>query len=298
MDVKPYRTIETDNREDWLRSREGVLTATQIARLVMGGPGEWLAVRREFEGERRDFDSKYFAWGREREPAIAEYSRLFVDSSLEPNHNFLVSTRDPRIGATPDAIGTDVIGEFKTSKHPMPDDLSQAMDKLHMRYYVQVQVQLFVTGAEACVFAWEQHNDEWPSPEPYEIRHQIILPDKEMWGIIAETVDRFFEEDVDVDEVSRTVIQDKVDELREIQEQQDNLKQQESKIREQIQELLGDDDVSLELDGAKVTSYQPKPSKRFDSAEFKKVHPDMYQEFVKAGSQRERTLRITFNKED
>ena len=298
MDVKPYRTIETDNREDWLRSREGVLTATQIARLVMGGPGEWLAVRHEFEGERRDFDSKYFAWGREREPAIAEYSRLFVDSSLEPNHNFLVSTRDPRIGATPDAIGTDVIGEFKTSKHPMPDDLSQAMDTLHMRYYVQVQVQLFVTGAEACVFAWEQHNDEWPSPEPYEIRHQIILPDKEMWGIIAETVDRFFEEDVDVDEVSRTVIQDKVDELREIQEQQDNLKQQESKIREQIQELLGDDDVSLELDGAKVTSYQPKPSKRFDSAEFKKVHPDMYQEFVKAGSQRERTLRITFNKED
>ena len=119
-----------------------------------------------------------------------------------------------------------------------------------------------------------------------------------MWGIIAETVDRFFEEDVDVDEVSRTVIQDKVDELREIQEQQDNLKQQESKIREQIQELLGDDDVSLELDGAKVTSYQPKPSKRFDYAEFKKVHPDMYQEFVKAGAQRERTLRITFNKED
>lgn len=298
MDVKPYRTIETDNREDWLRSREGVLTATQIARLVIGGPAERLAVRKEFEGERKDFDSRYLAWGREREPKIAEYSRLFVDSSLEPNRYFLVSARDPRIGATPDAIGNDVIGEFKTSRNPMPDDLSQAMDRLHMRYYVQVQVQLLVTGAEACVFAWEQHDDEWPSPEPYEIRHQIILPDKEMWEIITESVDRFFNEDVDVDEVTQTVIQDKIDELREIQEQQDNLKQQESKIRDQIQELLGDEDVSLELHGAKVSSYQPKPSKRFDSTAFKKAHPDMYQEFVKAGAQRERTLRITFNKED
>lgn len=296
--MKPYKVISTDNREDWLKSREGVLTATQIARLMVGGPAEWKSVRGEFEGERRDFDSKYFAWGREREQFIANYAATFIDSTLEPNDQFLISTRDPRIGATPDAIGMDVIGEFKTSKHPMPDDLSQAMDKLHMRYYVQVQVQLFVTGAEACVFAWEQHNDEWPSPEPYEIRHQMILPDKEMLGIITETVDRFFDEDADVDEVTQTVIQDKVDELREIQEQQDNLKQQESKIREQIQELIGDEDVSLELHGAKVSSYQPKPSKRFDSAEFKKVHPDMYQEFVKAGSQRERTLRITFNKED
>lgn len=298
MDVKPYRTIETDNREDWLRSREGVLTATQIARLVIGGPAERLEVRKEFEGEHRNFDSKYLAWGREREPEIAEYSRLFVDSSLKPNRNFLVSTRDPRIGATPDALGDGVIGEFKTSKNPMPEDLSQAMARLHMRYYVQVQVQLFVTGADACVFAWEQHSDEWPNPETYEIRHQTILPDRQMWGIIAEVVDWFFNDDVDVDSTTRTIIQDKVDELREIQERQDNLKQQESKIRDQIQELLGDEDVSLELHGAKVSSYQPKPSKRFDSTAFKKAHPDMYQEFVKAGAQRERTLRITFNKED
>ena len=65
--MKPYRVISTDSREDWLKSREGVLTATQIARLMVGGPAEWKSVRSEFSGERRDFDTKYMRWGRERE---------------------------------------------------------------------------------------------------------------------------------------------------------------------------------------------------------------------------------------
>ena len=56
--MKPYKVISTDSREDWLKSREGVLTATQIARLMVGGPAEWKSVRGEFNGERRDFDTK------------------------------------------------------------------------------------------------------------------------------------------------------------------------------------------------------------------------------------------------
>src|SRR5574344_240664 len=107
------------------------------------------------------------------------------------------------------------------------------MDTLHMRYYVQVQVQLFVTGAEACVFAWEQHNDEWPSPEPYEIRHQTILPDREMWGIIAETVDRFFDDDA-TDDVSEAIVVEALNQLRELEEQKQNIEQSQEKLREQI----------------------------------------------------------------
>ena len=118
--MKPYKVISTDSREDWLKSREGVLTATQIARLMVGGPAEWKSVRGEFNGQRRDFDTKYMRWGREREPFVFRYAANFIDSTLEPNSNFLISTRDPRIGATPDALGDGVVGEFKTSKHPMP----------------------------------------------------------------------------------------------------------------------------------------------------------------------------------
>ena len=95
--MKPYIVISTDSREDWLKSREGVLTATQIARLMVGGPAEWKSVRKEFDGFRRDFDTKYMWWGREREPFISDYASTFIDSTLEPNSNFLISTRDPRI---------------------------------------------------------------------------------------------------------------------------------------------------------------------------------------------------------
>src|SRR5699024_8890409 len=104
---------------------------------MVGGPAEWKSVRGEFSGQRRDFDTKYMRWGREREPFVFRYAANFIDSTLEPNDQFLISTRDPRIGATPDAIGEDVVGEFKTSKHPMPPSLKDAKGGLEARYYIQ-----------------------------------------------------------------------------------------------------------------------------------------------------------------
>src|SRR5699024_12702112 len=93
---------------------------------MVGGPAEWKSVRGEFNGERRDFDTKYMRWGREREQFIADYASTFIDSTLEPNAKFLFSTRNPRIGAPPHSLGEDVVGEFKTSKHPMPRPLKAA----------------------------------------------------------------------------------------------------------------------------------------------------------------------------
>ena len=133
--------------------------------------------------------------GREREPFISDYASTFIDSTLEPNSNFLISTRDPRIGATPDAIGEDVVGEFKTSKHPMPPSLKDAKGGLEARYYVQTQVQMLVAGVDACAFVWEQHDDNWPEPAPYQPTHQIIEYDAEMQKRIVETVDRFRSEE-------------------------------------------------------------------------------------------------------
>src|SRR5699024_7144630 len=141
--------ISTDNREDWLKSREGVLTATQIARLMVGGPAEWKSVRGEFNGERRDFDTKYMRWGREREPYVCRYAANCIDVSLEHVSNRLIRIRDGRIGATPDALGEVGVGEFKTSKHAMPTSLNEAKGGVEARYYVQTKVQMFVAGVDA-----------------------------------------------------------------------------------------------------------------------------------------------------
>src|SRR5699024_4636063 len=155
------------SREDWLKSREGVLTATQIARLMVGGPAEWKSVRGEFNGERRDFDTKYMRWGREREPFVFRYAANFIDSTLKPNDQFLISTRDPRIGASPRAIGAGIVCEFKTSIHPMPPSLKDGKGGLEARYSVQRQLQMLVAGVEACAFVWEQHHDDWPETPTY-----------------------------------------------------------------------------------------------------------------------------------
>ena len=295
--MKPYKVINTDNREDWLKSREGVLTATQIARLMVGGPAEWKSVRGEFNGERRDFDTKYMRWGREREPYVFRYAANFIDSTLESNSNFAISTRDPRIGATPDAIGDNVVGEFKTSKHPMPPSLKDAKGGLEARYYIQTQVQMFVAGVDACAFVWEQHDDDWPEPSPYEPTHQIIEYDAEIQRRIAETVDRFFNDD-DSDDVSEAIVIDALNQLRGLEEQKAGIEQSQEKLREQIREQLGEQDISMKFANASVSYYTPKPTARFDSKKFKTEHPDIYEQYIKTGAPNGRRLRITYAKEE
>src|SRR5699024_10636291 len=289
--------ISTDNREDWLKSREGVLTATQIARLMVGGPAEWKSVRGEFNGERRDFDTKYMRWGREREPFAFRYAANFIDSTLKPNDQFLISTRDPRIGATPDAIGKDVVGEFKTSKHPMPPSLKDAKGGLEERYYVQTQVQMFGAGVDACAFVWEQHDDDGPEPAPYEPTHQIIEYDAETQRRIIETVDRFFNED-DIDDVSETIVVDALNQLRELEDQKQGIEQSQEKLRDQIRSHLNDADVWMMLANASVSYYTPKPTHRFDYKKFKTAQPDTHEQYVKTGAPGARPLRIAYAKEE
>lgn len=302
-----FKTIETGSREEWLKARQQVLTATEIANLHVSGPAAYASIRESKLHPPREIHNQYLAWGHKREPHINDYVTALVDSRLKPNDQLLVSTTDPRIGATPDLLDDEVVGEDKTSKHPIPD-MSPGLaieDSLALRYYMQVQVQLFVTGADECVFTWEQHDDIWVNqggeflqPTPIRIDHQIVKPDLEAWRIMQKIVDKYFSEDDRLDEVTQAIITDKLEELRTIREQQDDLKQQETKLQDSIREQLGDRDASLKLPGATLSWFQPKSHTRFDTAAFKKAHPDLAGEFVKESAPRGRTLRITFKEDD
>lgn len=288
-----FTVIETVNRDEWLKARMGVLTATDIARLYAGGPAEWESVRREKQGERKEFDSKYMAWGREREQTITDYVKMFVDSSLEPNDKLLVSTDDPRIGATPDMIGPEVCGEMKTSKHPMPDmSAGLSLTGMALRYYMQVQVQLMVTGANACVFAWEQHDDQWPNPAPLDIKHQIIRPDKAAIRAIRETVDRFHDgPDTDTAEVARFV-----HELRKLDYERRQIETREKEVRELLRRLVGEGDKIVTPDGS-VSVSKPTTRMSFDTGRFKKANPDGYAEYM-TEKQVAPSMRVTFVKDE
>ena len=288
-----FTVIDTADRDAWFKARESVLTATDIARLYCGGPAEWGSVRREKQGERKEFDSKYMAWGREREQTITDYVRMFVDSSLEPNDKLLVSTADPRIGATPDMIGPEVCGEMKTSKHPMPDmSPGLSLTGIALRYYIQVQVQIMVTGANACVFAWEQHDDDWPAPSPLDIRHQIIRPDKEAFKAIREIVERFHNEPgTDTAEVARFV-----HELRKLDYERRQIETREKEVKDILRRLVGEGDKIVTPDGS-VSVSKPTTRMSFDTGRFKKANPDRYAEYM-TEKQVAPSMRVTFTKED
>jgi hypothetical protein len=93
----------------------------------------------------------FMEWGNVREPFIAQVVKerhgilandwlISAGGSLSPDRWMM---------ATPDGLSLDhlTIGEYKTSGKPL--------NKIPLRYMRQVQWQLFVTGAEACVFADE-----------------------------------------------------------------------------------------------------------------------------------------------
>lgn len=290
-----YTIVDTNSREEWLTARQSVLTATDIARLHCGGPAEWEAVRREKRGEQKDFDNKYLAWGREREKTITDYVRTFIDSTLEPNDKLLISTIDQRIGATPDMIGNDVCSEEKTSKHEAPDMTpGLSLTGTALRYYIQTQVQMFVTGADACVFAWEQHDDEWPDPSPLGIDVQIIKPDKAAFRLIRDIVDRFYNDtptDSDTAEVARLV-----HELRKLDYERRQIEAREREVKDLVRGLVGEGNKIVVPDGS-VSVSKSGTRMAFDSSRFKSERPDEYEKFV-TEKRVAPSMRVTFAKDD
>ncbi|WP_288833740.1 YqaJ viral recombinase family protein [uncultured Corynebacterium sp.] len=293
-----FRIAKSSSREEWLDNRLECLTGTDIAALMTGGAKTWERVRASKQGYVSGFDNRYMAWGREREPVIAQYVTTFVDSRLEPNDQFLIND-ELGIGCTPDMIGgvhpegdglvADIVGEIKTSKHPIPDLTS---DKAWMKYRVQTQVELMVTGADMLVFAWEQHSDEWPQPTPHDIETTTVKWDRELQARIMETVERFNAGEQPPDfEVQRILF-----EMRSLNQQFEKLKARDRELRDELQSHLQVGD-KLSHEGVSVAYYEPSQRSRFDSKAFAKAHPDLAEQYttITAGKP---TLRVTFLKED
>ena len=222
----------------------------------------------------------------------------FVDSRLQPNDQFLIND-NLGIGCTPDMLGdvhpegagmvADIVGEIKTSKYPMPD---LASDKAWLKYRVQTQVELMVTGADMLVFAWEQHSDEWPRPTPHDIETTAVTWDRELQARIMETVGRFNAGEQPPDfELQRILY-----EMRNLNQQFERLKARDSELREELQAHLQVGD-KIAHEGVSVSYYEPSQRSRFDSKAFTKAHPDLAEQYttITAGKP---TLRVTFPKED
>ncbi len=193
-----YRMIEQDRflvpsreRDKWLEVRQTGVTATAVAKAVTPAGFQEVIDQIRRPGEIPDND--YMRFGREQEGPIIEKLQTVVD--IEPNDWLIARDAGEKkwMMATPDGLSKDhqVIAEVKTTGRDWG-----TWAKVPGNYHRQVQWQLFVTGAQACVFAWMLRVNKsgemipgWPGPKFVEVERDEALIER-----LEETAHRLYKE--------------------------------------------------------------------------------------------------------
>lgn len=146
IDVERF-IVSSQTRDLWLAARDRGVTATQVAKAST--PAGMKEVLDSLENPTPVEPNGFMDWGVEREPYIAHVVKERY--GILPNDWLLCAegAGNEWQMATPDGLspGHLLIGEYKTSGKPL--------DKVPANYMRQVQWQLYVTGAEKCLFAYE-----------------------------------------------------------------------------------------------------------------------------------------------
>ena len=279
MSEKQCRLLEFDSEQEWLEARKRYFTATMMADLATGGSGARERVYRDRHGLSKPFaGNSYTQWGHERETVLVNYAREHVDSRLEHNTGLYVSTQIEGAACTPDAVGcredgtVAVLAEAKTTKN-----MWWKREDVPDRYLWQIQWQLLVTGAEACVLVFEYHEDF----EPRGIDRFLIRPDQDMQERLLALLAQ--QRDFEADHVEARLPDFFADRVRELSKLKEQARELEDELKAEIREFTGGEDFSYSDDDVQVTLSTPKPSARFQTSEFKKAEPELYERFVKAG---------------
>lgn len=143
--IPAYRFVANKeiSQADWEHARRSGITATEVAKAAT--PAGFNEVVLRYSHPKPILDNAYMQFGREWEKPVAMILKEWYD--IMPN-DWLIAGVDDRDLATPDGLSLDhkLIAEIKTT--------GTDWDTIPIGYRRQVQWQLHVTGADACVFAW------------------------------------------------------------------------------------------------------------------------------------------------
>lgn len=303
--MKVVQRIRRESEAQWLEARKGFVTATEVAQLARRGEAYWRELREIKSGVREAKDLSHIPeiqHGREREPLIVPYVQ-----SLEPGmvHNEDLVVRLGRYAATPDLLGDGLVGEIKTVKDTRLEKLQAAGDWPTGQYFDQVQWQLFVTGAIACVFVWEPYED-WDGvlvPREDKRGNITIHRDEERIKQLRAVADRFLGGETTPvamgvpDEVQRLL-----GELQEIRWEKQRvvvpIVREERRILDELKALAGGEPVSWECETFRVTVTEPKQCKRLDRKKLFAENPQLAEEDYLAVSEQSPRIRIVENKKE
>jgi hypothetical protein len=139
--------VSSQTKDLWLAARDRGVTATQVAKAST--PAGMKEVLAQIENPTPVEPNGFMDWGIEREAYIAHVVKERY--GILPNDWLLCAdgAGNEWQMATPDGLSLDhkLIGEYKTS--------GKSLEKVPANYMRQVQWQLYVTGTEKCLFAYE-----------------------------------------------------------------------------------------------------------------------------------------------
>ena len=289
-------TIKTESREQWLEARRKYVTATEVAQLVRRGQDYWGELREIKAGQRTAPDISNLPavrHGREREALIVPYVQS-LEQGMAPNDDLYV--RNDRYAATPDLVGDGIVGEIKTIKDTRLAKLQAAKGWPTGQYYDQVQWQLFVTGAIACVFAWEPYEDWDGELVPREdMRDNITIHrDEERINQLQEVADAFLDgRGVDIP----TEVQVLLSQLRDVRKEKEHVAQpildREKALLDEIKQLAGGKATTWDSGDIRVTVSAPGESKRFDKKKLFADNPQLAESDYVTVSRTAPRVRVT-----
>ena len=289
-------TIKTESREQWLEARRRYVTATEVAQLVRRGQDYWDELREIKAGQRTAPDISGLPavrHGREREASIAPYVQS-LEEGMVPNDDLYV--RNERYAATPDLVGDGIVGEIKTIKDKRLAKLQAAKGWPTGQYYDQVQWQLFVTGAIACIFAWEPYED-WDGelvPREDMREHITIHRDDLRIKALQEVADAFLDgRGVDIP----TEVQVLLSQLRDVRKEKEHIAQpildREKQLLDEIKQLAGGKAATWDSGDIRVSVSAPGESKRFDKKKLFADNPQLAESDYVTVSRTAPRVRVT-----
>ena len=288
--------IKTESREQWLDARRRYVTATEVAQLVRRGQDYWDELREIKAGQRTAPDISGLPavrHGREREALIVPYVQS-LEEGMVPNEDLYV--RNQRYAATPDLVGDGIVGEIKTIKDTRLAKLQTAKGWPTGQYYDQVQWQLFVTGAIACIFAWEPV-EMWEAefvPREDLRDHITIHRDEERIKALRETADRFLE---GARPAVPAQVQALLQKLREVRDEKEHVVapvlEREKQVLEELKALAGGRPAAWEHEGFRVTVSGERESRRLDRKKLFEENPQLSESDYMVTSKSAPSIRVT-----
>ena len=192
------RMIARSGTEEWYKAREYGVSATTVAKAAAGPGGYSSELERALHPEANVIeDNDYMRFGREYEEWIV--NGLPYEYRIKPNDWLIAAAEQERHLATPDGLNEDwsIIAEVKTTGKDWDKGLERGVipADIPIQYRRQVQWQMYVTGAQRCVFGWLLRTTSESTgkfvPAWMEPKHMIIERDEDMIRDLIEVAHRF-----------------------------------------------------------------------------------------------------------